>query len=231
MDLKQKKNEYPQKDELKRTLEHLTLISNKINLGFLEFDKKINIEEKRYILGQLDSLLLEFQEEFKIVQNQYCISSQDNKRIYLQKFRQFFRIYKTICETISQKRNIYNILNRGLSINEESFNIDLGEENKHLLDFSQKNTILNSARLVVKKTDSFIKDLEEEMKTKNIINMDDSGYKNYLHFQRVKQNLIRQNNIYNIKLVAIIVIILSIVISFLYYVIIDNFDDLVKFKD
>ena len=47
------------------------------------------------------------------------------------------------------------------SIKDPEIDIDLGEENEHLLDFSKLNTLMNNADLVVKKTDIFIKELEK----------------------------------------------------------------------
>ena len=107
----------------------------------------------------------------------------------------------------------------------------MGEENEHLLDFSKLNTLLNNADMVVKKTDTFINDLEEELKTKTIINPNDPGYKNYLQFQKVKENIIRQNNINTVKYIILFILLLGIIVFILYYVIIDKIDDLLKFRD
>lgn len=90
---------------------------------------------------------------------------------------------------------------------------------------------MNNAELVVRKTDIFINNLEEELKTKSIINPDEPGYQNYLQFQRVKQNIIRQNNFNTIKYIALVVLLIGIIISILYYVIVDKIDDLLKFKN
>ena len=225
------KTDNSQKDELKKIMDYLTLLSNKINMGLLEFDRKINLEEKKNILNKLNSLLIQFQSQFKIVQNQFLISPQEIKKLYITKFKQFFRLYKTECENVVQKRNIYNILKRSETIKEQQINIDLGEENEHLLEFSKINTLMNNADMVVKKTDKFIQDLEEELKTKTIINPDDPGYRNYLQFQKVKQNIIRQNNINTIKYIFLFLLLLGIIVFILYYVIIDKIDDLLKFRD
>jgi hypothetical protein len=225
------RHEDSQKDELKKIMEHLTIISTKINMGLLEFEKKINIDDKKNVLNNLNSLLMQFQEIFKIAQNQYCMSSQDIKNLHLTNFKQFFRIYKTHCENIVQKRNIYNILKRSHTINEPQIDIDIGEENEHLLNYSKLNTLINNADIIVKKTDIFIKDLEEELKTKSIINPDEPGYLNYIQFQKMKRDLIRQNNINSIKYIGLIILLLAIIIFILYYVIVDKIDDLLKFKD
>jgi hypothetical protein len=225
------RHEDSQKDELKKIMEHLTIISTKINMGLLEFEKKINIDDKKNVLNNLNSLLMQFQEIFKIAQNQYCMSSQDIKNLHLTNFKQFFRIYKTHCENIVQKRNIYNILKRSHTINEPQIDIDIGEENEHLLNYSKLNTLINNADIIVKKTDIFIKDLEEELKTKSIINPDEPGYLNYIQFQKMKRDLIRQNNINSIKYIGLITLLLAIIIFILYYVIVDKIDDLLKFKD
>ena len=225
------RHEDSQKDELKKIMDHLTIISTKINIGLLEFEKKINIDDKKNVLNNLNSLLMQFQEIFKIAQNQYCMSSQDIKNLHLTNFKQFFRIYKTHCENIVQKRNIYNILKRSHTINEPQIDIDIGEENEHLLNYSKLNTLINNADIIVKKTDIFIKGLEEELKTKSIINPDEPGYLNYIQFQKMKRDLIRQNNINSIKYIGLIILLLAIIIFILYYVIVDKIDDLLKFKD
>ncbi len=225
------KHEDSQKDELKKIMDHLTIISTKINMGLLEFEKKINIDDKKNVLNNLNSLLIQFQEIFKVAQNQYCISSQEIKKLHLINFKQFFRTYKTHCENIVQKRNIYNILKRSQTINEQQIDIDIGEENEHLLNYSKLNTLINNADIIVKKTDIFIKELEEELKTKSIINPDEPGYLNYIQFQKMKRDLIRQNNINNIKYIFLVLLLLAVIVFILYYVIVDKIDDLLKFKD
>lgn len=112
---KQIKNDDSQSDELKILMDNLTILSNRINMKLLEFEKEINIEGKKLIINDLNSLLIKFQEMFKLVQNEYCLNSQEVKKLYLTKFKQFFRIYKTHCENIVQKRNIYNILKEVLA--------------------------------------------------------------------------------------------------------------------
>ena len=187
------KNDNSSIDELTKIMDYLSILSTKINTCLLEFERKINLEDKKNVLNKLNSLLIKFTDIFKLAQNQYLISPQDIKKLHITKFKQFFRIYKTHCENIVQKRNIYNILKRSDSIKEEQINIDLGEENEHLLDFSKLNTLMNNAEIVVKKTDIFISDLEEELKSKSIINPDEPGYQNYLQFQKAKQNIILYN--------------------------------------
>ena len=48
----------PQKDELKKLLDNLTILSNKINMNLLEFDEKINLEEKKDIVNKLNLQLI-----------------------------------------------------------------------------------------------------------------------------------------------------------------------------
>ena len=225
------KNDNSSIDELTKIMDYLSILSTKINTCLLEFERKINLEDKKNVLNKLNSLLIKFTDIFKLAQNQYLISPQDIKKLHITKFKQFFRIYKTHCENIVQKRNIYNILKRSDSIKEEQINIDLGEENEHLLDFSKLNTLMNNAEIVVKKTDIFISDLEEELKSKSIINPDEPGYQNYLQFQKAKQNIIRQNNINTFKYIVLIIVLLGIIVSILYYVIVDRIDDILKFKN
>ena len=107
-------------------------------MKLLEFDEKINLNEKKDIVNILNLLLIQFEKMFKSVQSQYIMSSEEIKKLHITKFKRFFRIYKTHCENIVQKRNLYNILKRsqGLSKN-DTINIDLGEENAHLLDISK----------------------------------------------------------------------------------------------
>ena len=225
------KNDNSSIDELTKIMDYLSILSTKINTCLLEFERKINLEDKKNVLNKLNSLLIKFTDIFKLAQNQYLISPQDIKKLHITKFKQFFRIYKTHCENIVQKRNIYNILKRSDSIKEEQINIDLGEENEHLLDFSKLNTLMNNAEIVVKKTDAFISDLEEELKSKSIINPEEPGYQNYLQFQKAKQNIIRQNNINTFKYIVLIIVLLGIIISIFYYVIVDRIDDIIKFKN
>ena len=46
-DSKLSKNENSQKDELKKMIDYLTVLSSKINMSLLEFDRKLNLEEKK----------------------------------------------------------------------------------------------------------------------------------------------------------------------------------------
>ena len=91
------------------------------------------------------------------------MSSEEIKKLHITKFKKFFRIYKTHSENIVQKRNLYNILKRGLAVSKkDDINIDLGEENAHLLDISKLDTFMNNAKIITKKTDIFIQELEAE---------------------------------------------------------------------
>ena len=221
-----------QHDDLKKLIDQLTKLSNKINEYLIEFEKKMQIDDKKSILNQLNSLIIQFNEVFKIAQNQYCLADQEIKKMYLEKIKQFFHTYKTHCENVTQKRNIYNILKRSSSIKEIEIDIDFEDENKHLLDYSKINTLTKNASLVVKKTDAFIKELEEEIKTKSIINPDEPGYQNYLQYQKIKKDLVRQNNLNTIKYITLFILLFAVIISILYYIIVENkIDEMLRFKD
>ena len=138
-----------QHDDLKKLIEQLTKLSNKINEYLIEFEKKMQIDDKKYILNQLNSLIIQFNEVFKIAQNQYCLADQEIKKMYLEKIKQFFHTYKTHCENVTQKRNIYKILKRSSSIKEIEIDIDFEDENKHLLDYSKINTLTKNASLAI----------------------------------------------------------------------------------
>ena len=221
-----------QHDDLKKLIDQLTKLSNKINEYLIEFEKKMQIDDKKSILNQLNSLIIQFNEVFKIAQNQYCLADQEIKKMYLEKIKQFFHTYKTHCENVTQKRNIYNILKRSSSIKEIEIDIDFEDENKHLLDYSKINTLTKNASLVVRKTDTFIKELEEEIKTKSIINPDEPGYQNYLQYQKIKKDLVRQNNLNTIKYITLFILLFAVIISILYYIIVENkIDEMLRFKD
>jgi hypothetical protein len=218
-----------QKDELNKLLNNLTILSNKINNNLLEFDKQINLDDKKDILNELNLQLIQFEKMFKLVQNQYITSSEEIKRLHITKFKKFLWIYKTHCENIVQKRNLYNILKRGLAITGSGINIDLGEENAHLLDISKLDTFMNNAKIITNKTDIFIQELEEELRTKSIINQDEPGYQNYLLFQRTRDRMIRQNNLNNLKYSLVAISIIIIILVILYYVIANRIDDFLVF--
>lgn len=221
-----------QHDDLKKLIDQLTKLSNKINEYLIEFEKKMQIDDKKSLLNQLNSLIIQFNEVFKIAQNQYCLADQEIKKMYLEKIKQFFHTYKTHCENVTQKRNIYNILKRSSSIKEIEIDIDFEDENKHLLDYSKINTLTKNASLVVRKTDTFIKELEEEIKTKSIINPDEPGYQNYLQYQKIKKDLVRQNNLNTIKYITLFILLFAVIISILYYIIVENkIDEMLRFKD
>ena len=214
-----------QKDEIKKLLDNLTILSSKINMNLLEFDEKINLEDKKEIVNKLNLLLIQFEKMFKLVQSQYIMSSEGTKKLHITKFKRFFRIYKTHCENIVQKRNLYNILKRSQTSSNNDVDLDLGEENEHLLDISKLDTLLNNAKIITKKTDTFIQELEEELKKQSIINQDDPGYQNYLLFQKAKMKMIRQNNLNDLKYVLIAISIILIILVILYYVIVNRIDD------
>ena len=215
-----------QKDELKKLLDNLTILSNKINMNLLEFDEKINLNEKKEIVNKLNLQLIQFEKMFKLVQNQYIMSSEFIKKLHITKFKRFFRIYKTHCENIVQKRNLYNILKRSQTSLNNDIDLDLGEENEHLLDISKLDTLLNNAKIITKKTDIYIQELEEELRNQSIINPDDPGYKNYLLFQRAKMKMIRQNNLNTLKYMLTAISLILIILIILYYVIVNSMDDI-----
>ena len=218
------------KDELNKLLNNLTILSNKINNNLLEFDKQINLDDKKDILNELNLQLIQFEKMFKLVQNQYITSSEEIKKLHITKFKKFFRIYKTHSENIVQKRNLYNILKRGLAIpRNDDINIDLGEENAHLLDISKLDTFMNNAKIITKKTDVFIQELEKELRTKSIINPDEPGYQNYLLFQRTRNRMIRQNNLNNLKYMLITISIIIIILFILFYVFANKIDEFLVF--
>ena len=217
------------KGELNILLDNLTILSNKINMNLLEFEEKINLDEKEEIVNTLNELLIQFEKMFKLVQSQYIMSSQEVKKLHITKFKKFFRIYKTHCENILQKRNLCIILKRSQTILDNDINLDLGEENAHLLDISKLDTLMNNAKIITQKTDIYIQQLEEELKMENIINPDEPGYQNYLSFQKSKIRMIRQNNLNNFKYMLITISIIIILLFFLYYVIANGFDDLLVF--
>jgi hypothetical protein len=219
-------NRNSQKDELKKLLDNLTILSNKINMNLLEFDEKINLNEKKEIVNKLNLLLIQFEKMFKLVQSQYIMSSEGIKKLHITKFKRFFRIYKTHCENIVQKRNLCKILKRSQTSLNNDIDLDLGEENEHLLDISKLDTLLNNAKIITKKTDTFIQELEEDLRNQSIINKDDPGYKNYLLFQRAKVKMIRQNNLNNLKYMLIAISLILIILVILYYVIVNSMDDI-----
>ena len=218
------------KDELKSKMDHLTILSNSITMNLQEFDKKIYLKEKRKILFQLNIQSEQFKNLYKEIQNQYCIVPQEIKKLHVKKLKEFFRIHKTHCENITQKRNIYNTLIRSYSFKNPQIDIDLGDDNKHLFDFSKIDTVMRNAETITKNTDEFIKKLEEELKTKSIIEEDDPGYQHYRQFEEIRKNIIRENNITTIKYVVLGIFLTGVFFSILYYVIFDKSEEIFNFK-
>ena len=218
------------KDELKAKLDNLTILSNNITMNLQEFDKKIYLKEKRKILFQLNIQSEQFKNLYQEIQNQFCIVPQEIKKLHVNKIKKFFKIHKTHCENITQKRNIYNTLIRSYSFKNPQIDIDLGDDNKHLFDFSKIDTVMRNAETISKSTDEFIKKLEEDLKAKSIIEEDDPGYQHYRKFEETRKNLIRENNITTIKYVIIVVLLSTIIILILYYVIFDKSEEIFNFR-
>ena len=217
------------KDDLKLKLDNLTILSNDITMNLQEFDKKIYLKEKRKILFQLNIQSEQFKNLYKEIQKQFCIVPQEIKKLHVKKLKEFFHIHRAHCENITQKRNIYNTLIRSYSFKNPQIDIDLGDDNKHLFDFSKIDTVMRNAETISKNTDEFIKKLEEELKTKSIIEEDDPGYQHYKKFEEIRKNLIRENNITTFKYVALAVVLTVVIVSILYYVIFDKSEEIFNF--
>ena len=82
-DSRTSKGDSAPKDELKKIMDHLTILSSKINLSLVEFERKINIDEKKNVLNKLNSLVIQFKDIFKLAQNQYCISPKSSMMPFL----------------------------------------------------------------------------------------------------------------------------------------------------
>ena len=102
-DSKLSKNDDTTIDELKKIIDHLTILSTKINTSLLEFEKKLNLDDKKNVLNKLNSLLIQFTDIFKLANNQYLISPQD-----IQNLNNFF-IYIKLIVKILLKKEIYII--------------------------------------------------------------------------------------------------------------------------
>ena len=199
-------------NELEKLLE---ILSNNIVYNFDEFDRNLSLEEKRKILDELDKLLLKYETANKKIQEEFYISSQYIKSKYRSLVKEFNRRFINFSNEIIQKKNLYKTLTMSNSFIAPSISIDLGEGNKHSLDYSKIKTVLNDAKYTSNIIDKYIFELENEIKDKPLIDQNDPAYQSYLNFKNKKKEIKKQKKQ---NLLKWIIILLTIVLIFVIYI-------------
>lgn len=193
----------------------LEILSNNIVYNFEAFDRNLSLDEKRKILDELDKLLLKYEIANKKIQEEFYISSQYIKSKYRSLVKEFNRRFINFSDEIIQKKNLYRTLTMSNSFKAPSISIDLGEGNKHSLDYSKIKTVLNHAKYTSNIIDNFIFELEKEMKDKPLIDQNDPAYQSYLNFKNKKKEIKKQKKQ---NLLKWIILLLIIVLIFVIYI-------------
>ena len=200
-------------NELEKLLE---ILSNNIVYNFDEFDRNLSLEEKRKILDELDKLLLKYETANKKIQEEFYISSQYIKSKYRSLVKEFNRRFINFSDELTQKKNLYRTLTMSNSFITPSISIDLGEGNKHSLDYSKIKTVLNHAKYTSNIIDNYIVELENEIKDKPLIDQNDPAYQSYINFKKKKKEIKNQKKQNFFKWVIILLIIIIIFVIYIF---------------
>ena len=170
-------------DELKEIINKIKIISNNINYYLENFDKNLNLNDKKNILEKLDNLILKYENQNKIAQDNFFLSENTIKNKYKNEIRSINKDFLLFNEEIKKRKNIYNIYIRKNSFISPKMSFDLGE-NK--IEYSKIKNVLNNAKFTYNETKIFIDEIENEIKNKPLIDINDPAYKSYLNFQKIK---------------------------------------------
>ena len=205
-------------DDLKEIINKINVISNNIKFYLENFDKNLNLNEKKNILEKLDNLILKYENQNKIAQDKFFLSENTIKNKYKNEIRSINKEFLLFNEEIKKKKNIYNIYIRKNSFISPKISFDLGE-NK--IEYSKIKNVLNNAKFTYNETKIFIDEIENEIKNKPIIDINDPAYKSYLNFQKIKIDYQKKRKKNIIKFILIIFFIFVIFIIVFYYIIYD----------
>lgn len=205
-------------DELKEIINKIKVISNNINYYLENFDKNLNLNDKKNILEKLDNLILKYENQNKIAQDNFFLSENTIKNKYKNEIRSINKDFLLFNEEIKKRKNIYNIYIRKNSFISPKMSFDLGE-NK--IEYSKIKNVLNNAKYTYNETKIFIDEIENEIKNKPLIDINDPAYKSYLNFQKIKIDYQKKRKKNIIKFILIIFFIFVIFVIFFYYIIYD----------
>ena len=205
-------------DELKEIINKIKIISNNINYYLENFDKNLNLNDKKNILEKLDNLILKYENQNKIAQDNFFLSENTIKNKYKNEIRSINKDFLLFNEEIKKRKNIYNIYIRKNSFITPKMSFDLGE-NK--IEYSKIKNVLNNAKFTYNETKIFIDEIENEIKNKPLIDINDPAYKSYLNFQKIKIDYQKKRKKNIIKFILIIFFIFVIFVIVFYYIIYD----------
>lgn len=205
-------------DELKEIINKIKVISNNINYYLENFDKNLNLNDKKNILEKLDNLILKYENQNKIAQDNFFLSENTIKNKYKNEIRLINKDFLLFNEEIKKRKNIYNIYIRKNSFISPKLSFDLGE-NK--IEYSKIKNVLNNAKFTYNETKIFIDEIENEIKNKPLIDINDPAYKSYLNFQKIKIDYQKKRKKNIIKFILIIFFIFVIFVIVFYYIIYD----------
>ena len=205
-------------DELKEIINKIKVISNNINYYLENFDKNLNLNDKKNILEKLDNLILKYENQNKIAQDNFFLSENTIKNKYKNEIRLINKDFLLFNEEIKKRKNIYNIYIRKNSFISPKLSFDLGE-NK--IEYSKIKNVLNNAKFTCNETKIFIDEIENEIKNKPLIDINDPAYKSYLNFQKIKIDYQKKRKKNIIKFILIIFFIFVIFVIVFYYIIYD----------
>ena len=205
-------------DELKEIINKIKVISNNINYYLENFDKNLNLNDKKNILEKLDNLILKYENQNKIAQDNFFLSENTIKNKYKNEISSINKDFLLFNEEIKKRKNIYNIYIRKNSFISPKLSFDLGE-NK--IEYSKIKNVLNNAKYTYNETKIFIDEIENEIKNKPLIDINDPAYKSYLNFQKIKIDYQKKRKKNIIKFILIIFFIFVIFVIVFYYIIYD----------
>lgn len=205
-------------DKLKETENVLSILSTNIVYNIQQFDKTLSLDAKKKIIDELERLILKYDTLNKKQKEEFYISN--TKSEYKKCLQQNTKNYKEFYDHFTQRKNIYQILSmRNNSFIAPQLSIDLGEVNKHSLDYSKIKTVLQDAKSTYETTKKYIEELENDIKGKPLIAPDDPAYQSYLSYMKAKKEMIIKQKRNYFKYAILILVGLVILIGLLYIII------------
>ena len=196
----------------------LNIIQNNIIYYLQQFDKQLSLSEKKKTLDQLDRLLLKYETQNKKAKEEFYIASRSEKSQYKRALKESTKQYKKLCNDITERKNLYQVLSiRSTSFITPHLNIDLGEQNQHSLDYSKLKTVIKEAKDIYSETVEYLKELEQDIKEKPLIEQDDPAYRSYLNYMKMKKEMLIKERRNYVKYSIFCLVGLGLLIGVLYF--------------
>ncbi|MCQ2815720.1 MAG: hypothetical protein MJ252_00490 [archaeon] len=180
----------------------IEILSTSIKFLLNKFDETAVLKEKKKCLDELKVLLEKYNKLNEKVKSNFYTSSTSVRRTLKKKLTLSHLDVKNFNELYSEKENLYKILSEKKeeeTKEENPLSFELDETNLNILDYSRTKMIFDEAESTYNENEEFIKNIQNLIQEKPIIDPNDEAYKSYLKFTTLKNELSKENRIKKIK--------------------------------